>query len=259
MCGVTDVSALLAAWGIGATVGAVAGLILSGMRVRLRDGLRQFLRLWPRSRWFLAEFATQFAAVQGYLLMLPFLLGTADFGEYRAGAGLIGPVIVIFTAGGNVGLPGCVERLRAGGVAGLDRYTARLTLAVMAMTIPYCALVAIFAPQLLQLVYGRAFVGAAVITQLVALSYMIATIGYACAIALKAADQLRQLWMMRMVTTAIAIVATLLLVGRWGLVGAGWASTVIATTTTTALVLLYQRMRIRANGELASAPGGSER
>jgi O-antigen/teichoic acid export membrane protein len=240
---VTDVSALLAAWGIGATAGAAGGLALSGIGLGLRGGLTQFRRLWPRSRWFLAEFSTQFAAVQGYLLLLPVLLGTAAFGQYRAGSGLIGPVIVIFTAGGNVGLPGCVQHLRQGGIAGLDRYTARLTLGVMAMTIPYCAAAAIFAPQLLQLVYGESFVGAAVITRLVALSYILATVSYGCAMALKAADQMRRLWLMRVVSASISVATTLFLASAWGLVGAGWATAVIAVTNVAGILILYQQLR----------------
>jgi O-antigen/teichoic acid export membrane protein len=244
--GLTDVSAFLAAWGIGATVGAAGGVALSRLRLRLRGGLTEFLRLWPQSRWFLAEFATQFAAVQGYLLLLPVLLGTAEFGQYRAGSALIGPVIVIFTAGGNVGLPGCVQRLRQDGIAGLDSYAAQLTLGVMAMTIPYCAVAGIFAPDLLRLIYGDGFIGAAVITRLVALSYIVVTVGYGCAVALKAADQMRRLWLVRMVSAATSVAATLFLVSSWGLVGAGWVSAVVAGVNVAGLLIVYQRMRRRA-------------
>ena len=79
--------------------------------------------LWPRSRWFLAEFSTAFPADQGYLLLLPVLLGTAQFGLYRAGTGLVGPVVVVLIAGGNIGLPESVRRLQEGGV-GLSRTRA---------------------------------------------------------------------------------------------------------------------------------------
>jgi O-antigen/teichoic acid export membrane protein len=259
VCGIKDVSALLAAWGIGATFGAAAGLVATGMHLRLRGSLTYLLRLWPRSRWFLAEFATQFLAGQGYLLSLPVLLGISQFGQYRAGSALIGPVIVIFTAGGNVGLPGCVRRLRQDGITGLDRYTARLTLGVMAMTVPYCAAAAIFAPQLLRLAYGGGFEDAVMITRLVALAYALTTIQYGCAVALKAADQMRRLWLMRLLSGSISIAATLFLAGSWGLVGAGWATVLSAGTAVVGLPILYWRMRSRVGARLVQVAGGSER
>lgn len=240
---VTSVSAFLAAWGFGATVGAWKGIALSGLRKPLRRGAAQFRGLWRQSRWFLAEFATAFIAVQGYLWLLPALLGTAEFGQYRAGASLIGPVIVIFVAGGNVGLPGCVRRLRDEGISGLDKYTLWLTATVVLLTILYCGAVSVFAAPILRLVYGEPFTVAAVITQLIALDYAVAAVGFGCNQALKATNQMRRLWAMRLACAIISITATIVLVKSFGLIGAGWASVVAACAYAVGVILSYQRMR----------------
>lgn len=242
MFDVTNVSAFLASWGTGATVGALGAIVLSGLRLRWRGGAQCLRDLWPHSRWFLAEFASAFTAVQGYLFLLPVLLSTAEFGQYRAGASLIGPVIVIFVAGGNVGLPGCVRRFSHEGIRGLDKYTWRLTAAVVLLTVPYCAAVAVFAAPILGLVYGDSFTGAAVITQLTALDYAIAALGFGCNAALKATNQMKRLWVMRAASAVVSVIMTIILVKFFGLVGAGWASIVATVGYTAGVIIGYQQM-----------------
>lgn len=243
---VESVWAFLASWGIGATAGAIVGLVLARIRVTGRGGVAHLRALWPRSRWFLAEFGTSFPADQGYLLLLPVLLGMAEFGLYRAGASLIGPVVVIFLAAGNVGLPECVRRLRQGGMPGLAAYTPRLTAAVAVLTILYCGAVAILAEPLLRLTYGEEFTGATIITQLVAAQYVLLALGFGVGVAVKAAGQMRQLWAMRAASAAVSIVGVIVLANAFGFTGAGLASIVAGGAYTLGVAVAYRRMRTAA-------------
>jgi O-antigen/teichoic acid export membrane protein len=240
---VRSVAAFVAAWGFGATAGAAVGMGLFRIRLAARGGIARLRALWPRSRWFLAEFGTAFPADQGYLLLLPVLLGTGQFGLYRAGASLIGPVVVVFLASGNVGLPECVRRLREGGMRGLADYTPRLTAAVMAVTVLYCGVVAVLAEPLLRLAYGKQFAGAAVITRLVAGQYVLIAIGFGFGVAMKAANQLRQLWAARAFSAAVSITGVIVLASWWGLSGAGLASIVSGGAYTLGVTIGYRRMR----------------
>lgn len=241
---VAGVAAFLVAWGLGATAGAAVGMVLLGIRPS-RRGVALLRSLWPRSRWFLAEFGTSFPADQGYLLMLPILLGTAQFGIYRAGASLIGPVVVVFLAGGNVGLPECVRRLRQGGMRGLADYTPRLTCAVLGVTVLYCGGVALLAEPILRLTYGPEFVDAAVVTHLVAIQYVLIALGFGFGVAMKAADQMRQLWAMRAASAAVSIVGVIVLASWLGLPGAGLASILAGGAYTVGVTIGYRRMRAR--------------
>jgi O-antigen/teichoic acid export membrane protein len=248
-----SVPAFLAAWGIGASVGAVVGLVMLGTRMnRCRGGVVHLRQLWPRSRWFLAEFGTAFPASQGYLLLLPLLLGTAEFGLYRAGASLIGPVVVFFLAGGNVGLPECVRRLRRDGMVGLHAYAQRLTASVVALTVAYCGAVAVLASPVLRLTYGDEFTGAAVITRLVAIDYVIAAIGFGFGMAMKAAGQMRRLWAIRAASAAISVAAVTVLAKSFGLTGAGWATVVTSLAYTAGVTAGYRRMRRRPPADAAA-------
>ena len=256
---VRSVAAFLAAWGFGATAGAAVGMGLARIRLGARGGVARLRALWPRSRWFLAEFGTAFPADQGYLLLLPVLLGMAQFGLYRAGASLIGPVVVVFLAGGNVALPECVRRLRQGGMRGLADYMPRLTGAILAVTVLYCGGVAVFAEPILRLTYGEEFAGAAVVTHLVAGQYVLIAIGFGCGVAMKAADQMRQLWAMRAFSAAVSITCVVVLASWLGLTGAGLASIVAGGSYTAGVVIGYRRMRGRLLVECHTRRGGAHR
>lgn len=236
-------AAYVAAWGLGATAGTVAGIVANGTRVRLRGGLRHLRALWPRSRWFLAEFGTAFPADQGYLLLLPILLGIGQFGFYRSGAGLIGPVVVILIAGGNIGLPESVRKLREHGVDGLARYAKALTAVVLGITIFYCAFVAVLAEFLLRLVYGDQFTGAVTITRLIAVQYVLMAASFGYGQAVKAAGQMRLLWASRAVSAVLSIGVVILLADEFGLVGAGMASVTAGCAYSVGVGIAYAKMR----------------
>lgn len=252
---VDSVSAFLASWGIGASAGALTSLRLARIRLTVQGGFAHLHTLWPRSRWFLAEFSTAFLSDQGYLLLLPLLLGTAALGEYRAGFSLIGPVVTIFLVAGNVGLPECVRQLRHDGMRGLATYTPRLTAVVVVPTILYCGVVAVLAEPILLHVYGEEFVDAAVITQLVAIQYVLFAVGFGYGVALKAAGEMRQLWVVRMTSAVLAVTGVIVLANVFGLTGAGVASVVVGGMYSVGVIIAYRRMATRDAG----APGRKSR
>ncbi len=241
---------------MGATLGAAVGLATCIMRANAcRGGVAHLRGLWTRSRWFLAEFGTSFVAGQGYLLLLPILLSTAEFGLYRAGASLIGPIIVLFRAGTGVGLPECVRRLRRDGIPGLAFYAPRFTAVMVLLAVAYCGTLALLAVPVLRLTYGAPFTDAAVITLLVAITYVIAACHLGYSVALKAAEQLKLLWSLRALSATVSIIAVVVLVNAFGLVGAGWASIVTASTYVVGVLIAYRRMYRR---QAISASGQSE-
>jgi O-antigen/teichoic acid export membrane protein len=247
LSGGTDVSAFVAAWGIGATAGALVGAALLHVRPGLRGGVAKLRLLWPRSRWFLAEFGTSFPSDQGYLFLLPALLGTAQFGLYRAASGLIGPVVVLFLAAGNVGLPDAVRSLRNGGGKGLNRFVVRLTAVVAVGTALYCATIAVLAEPLLRLVFGAPFEAAATVTVLVAIQYVLYALAFGAGVGMKAAGRMKELWVVRAVTAAITIAAVAVLASRAGLLGAGIAAVIAGAGYAAGVLVAYRVVLARGS------------
>jgi O-antigen/teichoic acid export membrane protein len=215
------------------------------VRLAFRGGLAHLHFLWSRSRWFLAEYGTAFTSDQGYLLLLPSLLGIAQFGIYRADFSLIGPVIIILTAGNNIGLPNCVRRLRECGMHGLMAYSPRLIFAVVGLATAYVGLVAILAEPLLRLIYGPGFTGGAYITRLLAVQWLILSVGSCYGVALKATGRIGLLWVMRMVNAIVSISGVVALASSLGLVGACLAGLAGAVIYTFGIFWAYRRMRLR--------------
>ncbi len=100
---------------------------------------------------------------------------------------------------------------------------------------------AILAEPTLRLAYGE-FTGAPVITQLVAAQYVRYAIGFGCGVALKAAGQMRQLWVMRTAGAADSITGLIVLARSLGLIGAGLAS---GGADTVGIMVAFRRMRRR--------------
>ena len=82
----------------------------------------------------------------------------------------------------------------------------------------------ILAVPILRLVYGEEFAGAVIIVRLLAVQAVVAAAVFGCFVALKAADRLEQLWLMRTATAVVAITSALVLATSFGLTGAGLAS-----------------------------------
>lgn len=238
---IKNVAAFIASWGAGATAGAVIGLYLARIRVYGRGGFAHLRQLWPRSRWFLAEFSTTFTGFQGYQLMLPLLLGTNEFGAYRAGASLVGPALLIFIAAGNVGVPEGVHQLRSHGIPGLCSYTPRVTFAVLVLIVIYGAAVAILAGPLLQRIYGHQFTTGTIVTQLMVGQYLIIALGLGCDIALKAAGQMKQLWRTRAVSAVISIICVIALPTWLGITGAGLVGILSGLAYTLGVSIAYRQ------------------
>lgn len=239
---IKNVAAFIASWGAGATAGAVIGLHLARIRIYSRGGFAHLRHLWPRSRWFLAEFSTTFTGFQGYQLMLPMLLGKDEFGSYRAGASLVGPALLIFIAAGNVGVPEGVRQLRRHGIPGLRSYTPRVTFAVLALIVTYGAAVALLAGPLLQRIYGQQFTAGTIVTQLMAAQYLLIALGLGCDIALKAAGQMKQLWRTRAVSAIISIVCVIVLPTWFGITGAGLVGILSGLAYAVGVALAYRQL-----------------
>lgn len=256
--GATSTPAFVGAWGLGATAGAVVGIRVNSIPPTVSGGLAHLRALWPRSRWFLAEFCTAFPADQGYLLLLPVLLGTDQFGFYRAGAALVGPVVVVLIAGGNIGLPESVRRLRQDGMRGLAGYAKRLTAVILTVTMLYCGLLAVFAEPMLRLVYGDEFTGAVTVTRLIAVQYVLLALSFGFGQAVKAAGRMRQLWASRAVSGVLSITAVIVLAREFGLIGAGFASVTAGGAYSAGVAIAYRRIRHLQVRELGQGLNGSE-
>ena len=232
---------IVAAWGLGATAGALLGWFMFHRTIgRLTEGSQLIRRLWPVSRWMAAEFVTGFASNQAYLAFAAFLLSATDYGGFRAAINLMGPIVVILHASGNVGLPEASRRADPDDPSALDHFARRLSFATAACVALYGGVVVFFGSHLLGFLYGPAFEGFSLLATLAAIHALVAAFVFGEAMALKAMGRMRRLWRMRLVITAASLVSMYVLVGQMGVVGAGWAGVATGLYYTVGTYIVYR-------------------
>ena len=216
-------SHMIGAWGVGATAGALFGAWTFRSIGRPRDG-RAFLRgTWPLSRWMLSDFLTSFASQQSFLAFAALLLSQVEYGGFRAGWNLMGPVIVILHAGANFGLPEASRRASPSDPTELRRFARNLSAGTFALVSVYGTVVAVGGDRLLGAVFGSEFAPYGELATLAAIQYVIAASWFGHVLALKAMGRMRRLWSIRLAAALASLVLAFLFHRWWGAIGVGWA------------------------------------
>lgn len=244
---------IVAAWGMGAASGAVLGF-WTFRPDRPRHGAQLFRRLWPVSRWMLADFLTGFASDQAYLVLLVLLLAPVEYGGYRAAFSLIGPTVVLLIGGTNIGLPEASRRADQDDPRALHQYARRLTAVTTACIAAYAALVAVAGSRVLALIYGPEFARFGDVAALVALQYVLMVTTFGQGIALRAAAWMRNVWRAHLLVAVSSLTVAAILVPRYGTIGAGWAAVATGLFYATALHTVYH-LELRRPSSRRSDPG----
>jgi O-antigen/teichoic acid export membrane protein len=236
----------VAAWGLGAVAGAAFGFVQFGVRPHLWSGRRQIAEHWGFSRWMLADFATTFTMDNVYPLMVLALLGQTRYGVLNGVIKLMGPAAVILQSGGNLGVPGASRAYREHAVAGLTRFSRRLTGGVAASMAVYVVVVFVAGGWLLRTVYNQpAAANYGGLMRLVGAGYVVWSVAFGALISLRVVQQTRSLWTARLVVSAVSLCSAFVLVRRFGLNGAGWAAVVTAVAGAAAVARVWSTARRR--------------
>ena len=246
--------ALIAAWGAGALAGALFGFARVRTMGSWRGGMTLLRRLSQLSRWMVVDFVTGYASAQAYLAFVALLLSRVEYGGFRAAFSLMGPVLVLFLASGNIGLPEASRRSAVSDRPALRRFTRLLTGATAACVGAYTLLVVVAAGPLLAALYGQSFRRFAPLVGLAAAQYLLTVAVFGHGIALKATGRLRHLWRARVGAAVTSLVATIALVRLLGTAGAGWAGIATAGAFTIAVYLIYRSQLGPAAAADASEP-----
>jgi len=246
--------AVVTAWGLGATAGALLGLRWFPATASLGEGWRLLRRLWGVSGWLLADFVIGFTSDQAYIAFAALLMSRTEYGGFRAAFSLMGPAYVIALACGNIGLPGAARLSAPGARKALRHYARRLSLGTAACIGVYGLFVVVGGRTVLRLVYGAEFARFAPLASLSAIGYLVLGVVFGQGIALKAAGRMRRLWRARVVVAVASLASMIVLVRLLGTIGAGWAS--VATPVCFA-VAVYRIYRLEL-GERAPDDRGGE-
>lgn len=245
---------MITAWGIGATAGALLGFWRSPGIARFRASWQLIGRLWPLSRWMMTDFLTAFASHQAYLALVALLLSPVDYGGLRAAFALMGPTVVIISAGANVGLPEASRLVHIDDAALLRRFARHLTAGTSICIAAYAVAVAVAGQRLLDAVYGPEFIRFTPLVTLAAVQQTVAAVVFGQAIALKAAGRMRRLSSARVLAAGASLISMVVLVRGLGTIGAGWAGVATAFYYVAAVYGVYSIELRRTTAGTAPEP-----
>jgi O-antigen/teichoic acid export membrane protein len=231
---------IVMAWGMGAMAGAVLGFCWFPSIASPREGWRLLRRLWPLSRWLLADFSTSFASQQAYLALAAGLLVRAEYGGFRAALSLMGPTIVILHAGANVALPEASRLVDPEDSASLRQLGRRMSAATALSIGAYGVVVTLTGDRLLTLLYGPEFARFHLLAMLAALQYTLSALRFGQEVVVKAAGRMRRFWRARALVAGASLISLVVLVRWLGTPGAGWAGVATGAYYAAAVSAVYR-------------------
>ena len=235
---------VVGAWGVAAAGAALFGFWQFGVRP-VPSGAWALLRSrWHLSGWLVGHEVSMWGTSQGLLVVSGAFLGPVALGGFKAAQTLVsGPAMVLFQAGGSVGLPEASKALAEQGDAGLRRVTRWVNLAA-GSAVALIAVVVIFAGrQIMTTVYGPAFGSYHMAASLLGVGFTVGTSALGPIMALKAMRRTRPLLETQLMTFVATMVMVLILAPIFGANGAAIASVGANVVLTVLVVSALRRAR----------------
>jgi O-antigen/teichoic acid export membrane protein len=245
--------ALIAAWGLGGTAGALYGLWQYGVLPSFTGGLLLLRARWPMSKWIASQSLTTWGASQAYILVAAAILGPVGIGGLKAAQTLVsGPSGVLIQAGGSIGLPEASRAYAERGWSGLIRVSRFVTGAGVVSFGAVAVIVAVWGRDLLSAIYGREFAHVEFAAILFAISYVVSGSVLGPILILKATRNTRWLFQISFLMLIVSLAGTAALSLVIGIDGAAGAN--IAAQMVTAVGCRYYQHRIRGSLRQGNPP-----
>lgn len=240
--GLRSPSVAIVAWGVGAAVAAFYGLRQYSVGFTLRGGSEMIRSRWPMSKWFFAGGLASWGSAQAYPLLAGPGVGPVGLGGLKAAQNLMsGPTLVLIQAGGSIGLPEASHALERGGWPRLRRVAGWVTVAGVLSVGFVAAIVFVEGSRILDIVYGAKFVKYTSTARIIALAWLVQTLGLGPILVLKATKQARALFNIALASLVAACILIPTFSFLWGVNGTAIALVVTAAVTAWVEISWYLR------------------
>ncbi len=245
----------ISAWGLGAAAGAVYGLWQFSVKCTFRGGMVRLRLRWGVSKWLVGTNAAGWGVSQSYVPLVAIFLGPVGLGGLKAASSLVtGPALVLIQAGGSVGLPESSRGLKENGWPGLRRVQRSVTAAGVATMGFVVLVIVLFGQKLLEVIYGSQFGQFYTVAIVLAVAYFIGTIALGAIISLKTVKHTHSLFRINVLALPVSVIATVILVPSFGILGAAYATLVTCTFTAGGQCWEHFRYSRKAAESMSSFP-----
>jgi O-antigen/teichoic acid export membrane protein len=224
-----SVDTVIACWAIGASAGALAGLL--AIR-KLPTRPREAIAWWrseaaPLGRWLGMESVAYVVGTQGAVFFIAWFVGEAQLGGLRAVQSAFAPMSLVGPALRMPGLPAIARATKRGDEAGRRAakvIAVRLSAAALALIVVYFSVLETIGGRLLSAVFGKSFVPFRNLILPVGLGQLAGASALGFYILLRAQSRGRTVFGTRVITALATLVLIPPLALTHGVYGAAWGT-----------------------------------
>ena len=213
---------LIGAWGLGATVSAVVGLLLLRVSLRVSRTFTLMREQANLSRYLLAEYILGLGAVQVGILLIALITSEADVGAIRAAQVLLGPLGIVATAAFQFTVPEIARRIDWPAKR-LQLFAALVSGGLLFVHLIYVTALLAMPPEWGTALFGDSWHGAALVLLPMCLSACFSCMANGPAGVLYGLGWARETFRINLIKGPLILVLLLGATWIWGVLGSAWA------------------------------------
>ena len=241
--------AIVGSWGLGASVGAVAGFAQTRLRPSAPKKAWSYWRreLWPFGRWLFGGSIAYSAGAQGSVLLIAALLGPTGLGGLRAVQTVFAPLSLLSAAIALPALPAMTRRLTVGAKAA-SWFAVRLSGLLIVLTTAYVVPVSLAGSEVLKRVFGASFQTYDRLVLPIVIQQIVTAGGGGFMLLLLAKRRGRAIFTLNVVIVPVSLASIAVGDAVSGLVGVAWGLGIVALLSVAATGVLAVRLAPREDG-----------
>jgi len=184
------------------------------------SGFKQtIMKNWNHGRWLLGSSLSQWICYQSYFFITAFFLGTVGPAILKACQNIIAPTHIVLQSLENI-IPSTASRkFTEGGMPVLRKFLNEASINILALIIPYCLFVSIFAERFLKLFYQNLYKDYGIIVVLIAIQYIIDSLNREYMFGLRVLDKPHKIFLSFFYASIVTVIISIPLVKFFGVKG----------------------------------------
>ena len=229
LSGQTSMWALIGAWGMGAGVSALVGLMLLQVVPQVGRALRWIRGQAQLAGYLFAEYVLGLGAAQVSLLIVAVMIGEAGVGSLRAAQVLLGPLGILGTAAFQFSVPE-VARSEDRSPGRMRRFAASISGGLLVLHLAYVTVLLLMPQSLGVQLFGDSWAGANVVLLAMAVASCFSCLANGPAGVLYGLGWARSTFRVNLFKGPLLLLAVPLATSMWQANGAAWALAAVEAT-----------------------------
>jgi O-antigen/teichoic acid export membrane protein len=220
---------------------AVLGYFLSNMNMEFQLLKYAIKSHWIQGKWLMATSVLQLFSGNYFIILAAGILGTVEIGIIRIAQNIVGILNILFIAMESYIPISASKIFHSLGIDALFQYLKKVTLYGILLTSSICITLALFAEDLIKLLYSNSFIQYTYVVKIYALFYILVFISIPLRFAIKTIEQNQHILIGYAISTLFSLLTARFFIMELGIYGV--LAGIILTQMLTQLYYMYALKR----------------